>query len=73
MGARKKAMTIDDIKDLQFLTIKDVCKRTTFSRTTVKGDIASGALKSEKKRGRRLIKISDFVAWLEGMPEKRIA
>lgn len=70
MGARKKEMTLEDIRDVQYISIKEILKRTTFSRTTVKGDIANGSLKSEKKKGRRVIKVSDFVAWWNGLSDK---
>lgn len=56
--------TKTDISDLYYLTINEVCERTTYDRSSINAFIRDGKLKTEKKNGgKRLVKVSDFEAW----------
>lgn len=67
MSAAKKMkddLTLEDIKDMYYISVAEICKRTTYARRSVETAIQRGDLKSEKKNnGKRVVKVSDFVQW----------
>lgn len=67
MSAAKKfkgEMSVEDIKDMYYISVAEICKRTTYARRSVEVAMQKGELKSEKKNnGKRVVKVSDFVQW----------
>ena len=60
--------TAKDIEDFYYLTINEICQRTTYDRKTVEQHMREGKLKSEKKNGgKRVVKVSDFVHWWKSL------
>jgi excisionase family DNA binding protein len=68
-AARKiKEPSVKDIEGMYYLTINEICKRTTYDRTTIQGFIRNGTLKTEKKNGgKRVVKVSDFLQWWDNL------
>ncbi len=48
--------------------IREICARTRLSRTSIYGEIKSGALKARKAGRRTVILAQDFEEWLEHLP-----
>lgn len=71
MSAVKKLkgeMSVKDIEELYYISIKDICLRTTYSRRTVEMAIQKGELKAEKKNnGKVVVKVSDFKHWWDSI------
>jgi len=50
----------------RWLGIKDVCKYSSLSESTIRREITKGHLKASRKTGKLLFKVSDVERWLNG-------
>ena len=67
---------LDEIKDLKsllldrfydrWLNIKEVCKYTTLSESTIRRAVKIGQLKVSRKTGKLLFSYKDINSWLNG-------
>lgn len=61
---RTDKVTPEDIQDLYYISINEICERTTYSRKSIERYIKNGLLKAEKKNnGKVVVKLSNFNSW----------
>ena len=60
-----KGLIQDKVSD-RWLSIRDVCKYTSVSESTVRRSVKRGTLKASHSTGKLLFKVSDVDRWLNG-------
>ncbi len=60
-----KGLIQDKVSD-RWLSIRDVCKYTSVSESTVRRAVKRGTLKASHSTGKLLFKVSDVDRWLNG-------